>query len=298
MLCEQGTGCDECLSCRRFESDGHPDFVSIYPGQKLDPDDKGDSIQIKAIRRLVLPRATTVPSSGKRVVVLIREAERMLPGAADALLKTLEEPPPWMRFLLTTENADRLPSTIVSRCSPISVGPVAVVELAQGLVDKFEVAEEEAKRIAAESGGHPGRAFRLLQDRQTGLADEMVAFASAFAQAKPIQALALGESFRALADSCREEDGEKGGRLAMAQCVDMLARFLRDVMHFSVRKEPFVLEIPRAAAFAKALSERAPVCHWTASAAAAIEARNAIFGNATVRLQIDALFTRVLTNLA
>ena len=110
LFCETKTACGNCIPCRKISS--HPDFIVLSP-------EKG-SIKIGEIRGL-LQKIQFRPLEAERKVVLLTEAERMTEGAANALLKTLEEPPPSTLFLLTTAVPERLPATIRSRCQKISL---------------------------------------------------------------------------------------------------------------------------------------------------------------------------------
>lgn len=110
------------LECRRFAQtllgpkklELHPDFL-LYAPQK-------GMIRIEQIRELT-NRLNFRPMEGNRLVVMIQDADRMTEGAANALLKTLEEPPPYLLFLLVTGVPERLPATIRSRCQKITLRP-------------------------------------------------------------------------------------------------------------------------------------------------------------------------------
>ena len=80
-----------------------------------------NSLKIEAIRDLT-NRLSLKPMSGEIVLVLIEEAENLTEAAANALLKTLEEPPAYAHFLLLTSIPERLPLTIRSRCQKITIG--------------------------------------------------------------------------------------------------------------------------------------------------------------------------------
>jgi DNA polymerase-3 subunit delta' len=90
--------------------ENHPDFMTLVP-------EKG-AIRIEAIRDLI-QRISLKPIAGNRLVVLIEEAEEMTESAANALLKTLEEPPAYLLFILLSAAPERLPTTIRSRCQKI-----------------------------------------------------------------------------------------------------------------------------------------------------------------------------------
>lgn len=92
------------------ENKNHPDLIRIVPEK---------SIKIEVIRE-VIRRLSLRPVAGDRLVVVIEDADFMTEGSANALLKTLEEPPSYVLFLLLTTAPEKLPSTIRSRCQRIN----------------------------------------------------------------------------------------------------------------------------------------------------------------------------------
>ncbi len=108
--------CDECPSCKKIDSQTHPDFLMAAP-------EKGE-IRVDEIRRIE-EVISLAPYEGKRKVVIVDDAETMNPSAANAFLKTLEEPPPQSIIILISASPDRLPETIRSRCSRINFSPLA-----------------------------------------------------------------------------------------------------------------------------------------------------------------------------
>ncbi len=103
-----GDACGECSQCTRIARGVHPDVLLIEPG------DAG-TIKIEPIRDAI-DRASYRPFEGKRRVVLIDDADALLPAAQNALLKTLEEPTPSSVFILATSRPDMLLQTVRSRC--------------------------------------------------------------------------------------------------------------------------------------------------------------------------------------
>ncbi|MDO8644421.1 MAG: AAA family ATPase, partial [bacterium] len=113
-LCEEKTGekpCHVCSSCVRLMSNNHPNCHLLAP--------EGTSHKIETIRQL-LHLLSFKPYEEGSLFVLIDEAEKMTEAAANALLKTLEEPPPFVIFILITGVPGMLPATILSRCQKIS----------------------------------------------------------------------------------------------------------------------------------------------------------------------------------
>ncbi|MDH5178538.1 MAG: DNA polymerase III subunit delta' [Gammaproteobacteria bacterium] len=116
LLCAQpivtGEACGACKSCLLFTTDNHPDYKPIVP------EDTGGVIKIDQIRELISWLGLHSHFGGKRIV-LLAPADAMNAAAANALLKTLEEPQPNTLLLLLTDRPHRLPATIRSRCQTL-----------------------------------------------------------------------------------------------------------------------------------------------------------------------------------
>ena len=147
--------CGTCLSCRKADDGNHPDLQIIRPS--------GAWIKIDQIRELQ-KRIIYRPLEGVRKVYILTEAERMNLEAANCLLKTLEEPPADSGLILLTTNLDALLPTIRSRCQIIPFHPLVVSELAGHLMERFDMDESQALRVATTAGGAVGKALTLLQD--------------------------------------------------------------------------------------------------------------------------------------
>ena len=115
-LLNQTDCCDECSSCKKIDAGVHPDFLLISP--------EGGQIRIEEIRAInnIL---SFKPFEGRNKVVIADEADTMNPFAANAFLKTLEEPPKDSLIILISSNPDRLPDTIRSRCSKVNFTPLS-----------------------------------------------------------------------------------------------------------------------------------------------------------------------------
>ncbi len=130
-----------------------------------DRDDPG-LVSVRAIRRFV----QAPPFEGRRKVVVIGDAHRMNRQAANALLKTLEEPPRAVLLMLCTHQPHLLPSTVPSRCAKIPVAAFTEAELARHLQERHEVGAAEAARMAAVAGGNARRALDLIDEASREIA--------------------------------------------------------------------------------------------------------------------------------
>jgi len=162
VLCEK-TGedvpCGSCPSCLAMKAAAHPDYYELEPELR----GKGTRlIRIESIREMT-EMAARFPVMSDRRVVLIDEAELMNEPAANSLLKTLEEPPGEVTFILVTGARSALLDTIISRCMPLAFGMLDREQIA-AILAKAGAGREQALELAALSDGSPGRALALFEN--------------------------------------------------------------------------------------------------------------------------------------
>ena len=143
LLCEQPTplSCEVCGSCKRaatFAAEephlpAHSDLLIVERGlyRGVLQASEASGISIEQVRRIVLSRVGFAPHEGRAVVCIVRGADELTISAANALLKTLEEPPSRTFFLLLTSRPSRLLDTIRSRTLPVRFGPLPDAVVAQ-----------------------------------------------------------------------------------------------------------------------------------------------------------------------
>jgi DNA polymerase-3 subunit delta' len=149
---EPGEACDGCASCLKIHSRNHADVVQIEPD--------GDFIKIDQVRELQR-QLRFRPLEGGRRACILDSAERMNEAAANALLKTLEEPPAETHLFLVTARPHRLLPTILSRCQWVKFKPLSRGHLAQILRSVSSLSEEQALFYASLSGGSAAQALSL-----------------------------------------------------------------------------------------------------------------------------------------
>src|SRR6516225_8485074 len=152
-------GCGRCRACVTTMAGTHADVRRIIP--------EGLSIGVDEMRTIV-QIASRRPSTGRWQVVVIEDADRLTEGAANALLKVVEEPPPSTVFLLCAPSVDPedIAVTLRSRCRHVALTTPRVDAIAQVLMDADGLDEADARWAASVSGGHVGRARRLATDEQ------------------------------------------------------------------------------------------------------------------------------------
>ncbi len=142
---------------RQFARMQHPD-LSVLERQEGDRD-----IKIDAVRELQHTLSLTPYVAAYRVALLLN-FEEASDSAANALLKTLEEPPGRVVLMLTAESTDSLLPTIASRCEVLRLRPVPFDRLAAGLEHRLAFGADEAHLLAHISGGKPGYALHLAEN--------------------------------------------------------------------------------------------------------------------------------------
>lgn len=192
LLCEAPTpeahACGACASCNWFVQSNHPDYRRVRPEaleDELADDDSGageekksakasktpsKEIKIDQIRALADFMNVSTHRSGLRVVMLY-PAEALNTAAANALLKTLEEPPPGTMFLLLSNRLDRLLPTILSRCRKFAL---SAPQHDQALAWLQQQGVKDADAWLAEQGGAPLAALEAAQGEGREALDELL----------------------------------------------------------------------------------------------------------------------------
>jgi DNA polymerase-3 subunit delta' len=173
LLCENptkdGSACGSCVACNWFALGNHPDFRLIQP-ESMAPEGDEDAaapkkekksiqIRIEQVRELQDFLAVGTHRAGRRVI-LLHPADTMNAATQNALLKSLEEPPPGTVFLLATSRPHRLLATIRSRCHAIPL-PFPDRSAASAWLEQQGVADAEA--LLALAGGAPLTAARMAE---------------------------------------------------------------------------------------------------------------------------------------
>jgi DNA polymerase III subunit delta' len=143
LCCPEG-GCGECDTCRRVREGIHPDVEVVAP--------EGSFVLVDQIREINRDIALR-PFEAKARVYVMLQAESMNKEAANAFLKTLEEPPPHAYMVLVSDAADELLPTIVSRCQRVPFSRTPTALLARHLAQAYELTEFDAQAFARVAQG-------------------------------------------------------------------------------------------------------------------------------------------------
>jgi len=193
ILCERqdGDSCLVCGACRRALKGLHPDLIVAQA--------QGSAIKIDQIREVAREiGGRPFESSGR--AVLIDGAHLLTEEAANALLKSLEEPPPTSHVFLVTSAPQALPPTIRSRCQVLRLGPLPEALLEDHLVNSLGMSHSEARLRVSVSGGSLGAALAFESDAYKTLRDEILTFLEKLGEAGPLERLDAAEHLAELED--------------------------------------------------------------------------------------------------
>ena len=146
--------CNKCNSCIKIAGGNHPDIKII---------EKDGTIKVEEIRKII-GELQLKPYESKYKIYIICDADRMNVESQNAILKTLEEPPPYAVLILLTTRGDSLLPTVISRCRIIKLYPTNPEVVKDYLIKDRGIDEERAHMLAAFSGGILGRAVELLDN--------------------------------------------------------------------------------------------------------------------------------------
>jgi DNA polymerase III subunit delta' len=154
--------CGECTACTKIRNGNHPD-VQVIGITRTDEGAEYKVIRIEQVEE-VQHDANLPPFEGRNKVFIVENAELLSQDAANRFLKTLEEPPPNVTFVLLTVNERLLPETVVSRCLRLELLPVPHDVIANRLVERENLPPEKADLLARLSHGCPGWALTAAGD--------------------------------------------------------------------------------------------------------------------------------------
>jgi DNA polymerase-3 subunit delta' len=276
LLCRaarSGVRCS-CSTCERIRADNHPD-VRVFR-----PRDEGDrNLPVELIRSELLPFTKFAPFEAEAACVIFPEADVSFPvhhaEAANALLKTLEEPRQRVTFLLLSERPDRLLPTIRSRCQRVRFRPLPAATLAE-ILAQHAVPEPARAPAIALCQGSADRALALAAD---GLGERLVATVlrvdQAVAASRPGDLLDLAKE---LADS------EQLDLLLSTLCL-----FYRDVAQLALGQAVEDLSFPAQRAQLEARAAQLSAVEAAERVAAIAASQEAIDRNANAEIALDSL---------
>lgn len=263
--------CGKCRECRQIDAGTHPDIAVIESA------DGKDSIAIGQVREL-RDVASLRPFQGRRKVYVITGAEALTAQAADALLKTLEEPQPQVVILLTASDADGLPDTVVSRCRTIGLRPLTEQQIRAALLSRG-ASDDDAVRLARLARGSVGWALQALKTpKMAAQQEEIVERLSHVLDLSRSERLDLAEAIA----------GERKDRAAIRRNLETLTLLMRDALFAAYGLQP-LLASETAAERMRQQGERLGLPGMARAFESARIAMHRIDGNVDPRLALEAM---------
>ncbi|MCZ6803902.1 MAG: DNA polymerase III subunit delta' [Proteobacteria bacterium] len=212
------SACGTCQSCHLFMAGTHPDLTSI------EPEEVGKQIKIAQIRELI-DYVALKSFSGNIKIAIIQPADAMNRATANALLKTLEEPPSQSMLFLLSHRPSNLPITIRSRCQRIDFNPAfdqTAIEWLQKQPGNSDLSAELLLRL---SGGGPLKALELVEDEQLQFRHTLLKDLSQLSRKNcdPVQIAAHWQT------------------LGVENILAWLMRIIQDLIRLKLRREPSTL---------------------------------------------------------
>ena len=172
ILCDSrqadGSACGGCRGCLLLDAGSHPDYL------RVEPEEEGKGIGIDKVRALAGFQSLK-SQYGRQRVIQLQPADRLNINAANALLKTLEEPAGDTVLILTTDRPMALLPTIRSRCQQVIFRPVneAPAELLEWLAQQLPESGHDPKTLLQMAAGAPLKALSLISDGELALRQEL-----------------------------------------------------------------------------------------------------------------------------
>ncbi len=277
-LCPQG-GCGHCATCRRVALGQHPDCQLIQPAPPKESPRGAPSLRIDEVRELE-HWAALAPLEAARKVFILDDADRLTLQAAEALLKTLEEPPARTLLILVVANVRALPPTVLSRCQPVRFQPLA---------------ESDAVALLTARGNDP-EAARLLARLRRGQVGPALGADGPAALARRAAALELLSVPRpGLAARLDEATLD---RATVAGCLETYWLWYRDALCLGAGADPALLIHVDRREELTALARRLPVRALLEALETVKEAWLALEGNVSPRLALEHALVRLLPQAA
>lgn len=226
--------CEKCSSCLKAQHASHADIIFVEA--------EGQFIRINAIRE-IQERMKFRPLEGGWRAVIINDADKMNDHAANALLKTLEEPSAANILILISSRPYSMPATIISRCRHMRFNPLPAHAVFQFLVEKKGMDAQKASLLARLSGGSAGRALELDQEDVAAYRADIMQLLMMAKKDDPISLLKLVSNFG--------QDKKK-----IKQGMEIISSFFRDALILKETRKQEMLINADNSSFINALSQR------------------------------------------
>ncbi len=244
---EQFRPCHECRPCERIASARHADVQVLSIDSPCDESNERDHDHARrpatVIRICQVHRACRVaaeaPFEGSRRVFIIEPADLLNNDSANALLKTLEEPPASVVFVLVSSREDAVPETIRSRCRRLEFAPVPAAEIAAHVEAQYRLTPEIAHTVGRLARGRIGWALATVRG------DGLAARAHATAEIREVAAGSRARRFAFAADLAKQWGQD---RAAVREQLETWGEWWRDLLVVAAGQPALVAHLDQTAA--------------------------------------------------
>lgn len=276
LLCRElyDEPCGVCDSCCVFDGQNHPDLIHVRAEKK--------TLGVDEIREQVLETVDIKPYQYEKKIYIIHQAHTMTIQAQNALLKTLEEPPTYVVFLLLAQSVDAFLQTVLSRTVILKIYPNTEAEIGEYLTRKKLVSSEEASFFATYGQGRIGHALELIEDETFGqMREDVLTKMSQLPTMNLAEALLLAKEWEIYKNDYR--------------FLDIIDLWYRDLLVAkSLKNDHFIIQKDKKEMIFLAASEPAEVL--AKKAAAVIKAKERIKQNGNFRLILEIMLMELKEN--
>lgn len=260
--------CDSCKSCHAFNHGNHPDVIYFQPLKN------GKTYTIEDVREQLLETVDLKPFQYEKKIYIIEKADTLNIQSQNALLKTLEEPPAHVVFLLLAERAEAFLPTILSRVVVMKIRPLSAETIADYLMQAGHLAEE-SHILSAYAQGRIGQALELVEDEGFREMRQDI-----LGKLEALPSMSEGEAYLLAKDL----EGYKND----LRFLDIMELWYRDLLTAkSLREEGYLIQRDKKDAIFRAAKE--PAALLAKKAAAVRTARIRLAQNANFRLTMEVM---------
>lgn len=260
--------CDSCKSCHAFNHGNHPDVIYFQPLKN------GKTYTIEDVREQLLETVDLKPFQYEKKIYIIEKADTLNIQSQNALLKTLEEPPAHVVFLLLAERAETFLPTILSRVVVMRIRPLSAETIADYLMQAGHLAEE-SHILSAYAQGRIGQALELVEDEGFREMRQDI-----LGKLEALPSMSEGDAYLLAKDL----EGYKND----LRFLDIMELWYRDLLTAkSLREEGYLIQRDKKDAIFRAAKE--PAALLAKKAAAVRTARMRLAQNANFRLTMEVM---------
>ena len=264
--------CGECTSCKKADHHNHPDIIYISH-------EKPNLISVQEIREQFVDTADILPYESKRKVYIVDDAEFINEQGQNILLKTIEEPPPFVTVLLLTTNKDKFLPTVLSRCVILNMMPVEDKVIKAYLMGEG-IPDYQADMAISFASGNPGKAKLIASDPEFQVRRKSVA---------GIMRSFKDYNSKEIADIAADWDSDKEN---IDSYLGLMEAFLRDVMVYKTTDDKTRIHFTQEMSTVRELSDM-PLSSINMMINTVRDAEDKIKSQVTLSLTIEMMLHRM-----